>query len=189
MRKKKQETFWQKYGFEIIFCSTLLFLMIMAFIRIDEKGSWSTNYYIPPKQYKRNKNNSFYTIDNDIQLKPKDSKGEIECRRVLETYFKRSFGKTRPDFLKNPAINEGRNLELDCYNDELKLAVEYNGIQHYKFSPYFHRTRDAFQNQKYRDYLKRQLCEKNGITLIEVPYTIQIKDIEKYLLKQIELKK
>jgi hypothetical protein len=106
---------------------------------------------------------------------------------VLEKLFKKPFSKTRPDFLKNPALDEGKNLELDCYNDELKLAVEYNGVQHYKYSPYFHRTRDAFQNQKYRDYLKRVMCKENGITLIEVPYTIPVNRIETYIVEQIKI--
>ena len=27
----------------------------------------------------------------------------------------------------------GKSLELDCYNVEYGVALEYNGIQHYKF--------------------------------------------------------
>jgi Iridoviridae Uvr/REP helicase len=109
----------------------------------------------------------------------KDSKGEIECRKFLETIFQKPFTKARPDFLKNPVT--GNNLELDCYNRELKLAIEYNGQQHYKFSAHFHKNVEASTNQKYRDELKRRMCLENGINLIEVPYTIKLNDIGAFL--------
>jgi hypothetical protein len=110
----------------------------------------------------------------------------------LEDLFGVPFSKERPDFLRNPVTSDGRdtnNLELDCYNSGLKLAVEYNGVQHYKYVPYFHKNRDAFQNQKYRDYMKREMCEKNGITLIEVPYTVKIPDIRAFLLNKLSYNK
>jgi len=106
-----------------------------------------------------------------------DSRGELACRRYLETKFKVAFPKQRPDFLRNPITNQ--QLELDCYNPSLRLAVEYQGEQHYKYIPHFHSTRDSFLNQKYRDEIKRDLCEKNNITLIEVPYTVT--DIASFL--------
>ena len=109
----------------------------------------------------------------------KDSKGEIECRRFLETIFQVPFPKARPDFLRNPVTSQ--NLELDCFNPTLRLGVEYNGQQHYNYTSFFHRNKDAATNQKYRDELKRRMCEENGITLIEVPYTIKLNDIGPFL--------
>jgi hypothetical protein len=72
-------------------------------------------------------------------------------------------------------------LELDCFNSDLKLAVEYNGIQHYKFTPYFHKNNEHFLNQKYRDFMKRALCKETGINLIEVPYTVKNDKIYNFL--------
>jgi hypothetical protein len=86
------------------------------------------------------------------------------------------------------SYNTDNNLELDCYNEELKIAVEYNGIQHYKYIPFFHKNKEAFQNQKYRDYMKREICEKNGIKLIEVPNTVKIENIESYLREKLKMK-
>jgi len=106
-----------------------------------------------------------------------DSSGELACRRHLENRFKASFPKQRPDFLRNPITNQ--QLELDCYNSSLRLAVEYQGEQHYKYIPYFHTTRDSFLNQKYRDKIKKELCLKNNVILIEVPYTVT--DISSFL--------
>ena len=113
-----------------------------------------------------------------------ESKGETECRRAIEKITGKKFPKVRPNFLMNTV--SGSNLELDCYNDEMKIAVEYNGEQHYNYIPYFHNNKDAFTNLKYRDEKKRLLCKKNGILLITVPYTVKHRDIETYIIKELK---
>lgn len=172
---EKLKKIWKKYGFEITLGVCILSILILAIFRIGKKGTWSSSY-ISPKEVKSGRR------------PPQESKGELECRRVLEEIFGRQFPKNRPNFLRNPVTSnelDSNNLELDCYNPDLKLAVEYNGIQHYKYVPYFHKSKDAFQNQKYRDYMKREMCEKNGITLIEVPYTVKVPDIKSFLLSKL----
>jgi len=109
-------------------------------------------------------------------------KREYLCRRILEKHYKKHFPSCRPDFLKNPKTK--RNLELDGYNKKLKLAFEYNGIQHYKFTPKFHKSIQDLEKQQERDRLKQQLCKKHGIKLIVVSYKILDKDLKKYLLKK-----
>lgn len=114
-----------------------------------------------------------------------ESKGEKECRRVLETYFKVPFPNARPDFLYNTVTKQ--NLELDCFNPHLKIACEYNGQQHYKYNKFMHNNRyERFQTQQYRDDMKRKICQKLGIKLIEVPYTVPIKDIEQFILNKLK---
>lgn len=110
-----------------------------------------------------------------------DSKGERECRRVLEELFKKPFPKSRPNFLNNPVTGGKYNLELDCANHDLKIACEYNGAQHYKYIPYFHKNKEQFQTQQYRDDMKRRICKEEGYALIEVPYTVKIKDIDNFI--------
>ena len=100
--------------------------------------------------------------------------------------FRQPFPSKRPDFLRNPVTGGNRNLELDCFNENIRLAVEYNGKQHYEYIPYFHRTKDAFYNQVYRDEMKRRACSDNGITLITVPYTVPVSEIEKFLVQQLD---
>jgi hypothetical protein len=144
-----------------------------------KKGTWSKYFVVPQTRDKYAKNYKPSTKKN------KDSSGEIECRKVLEEIFKVQFKKARPDFLNNPVTGGDFNLELDCYSPELNLAVEYNGQQHYKFIPFFHKNKEAFYNQKYRDELKRRMCEDNMITLIEVPYTVKVENIQKYLIQEL----
>lgn len=124
-----------------------------------------------PVHHKRKANKNF------------ESKGETECRRVVEAFTGKLFPKTRPPFLNN--IVSGQNLELDCYNEELKIAVEYNGKQHYEFIPHFHINREAFYNVKYRDEMKKRLCEENNVKLIIVPYSIKHEDIETFIKDQL----
>ena len=151
------ENYWNTYGFDLLVLLSVLFLIIYAICRIGKKGTFST-----PK--------SIFSLDVDSSPKKKkvvkDSKGEIICRDYLENRFNMSFPKIRPDFLRNPVTGGDYNLELDCYNDALKLAVEYNGVQHYKFSPFFHKNNEAFLNQKYRDEMKLYKCKEQNIKLI-----------------------
>jgi len=172
---------WNKYGFELAIIASVLLIGTMALINRSnhKKGSWSTKLYLPKKKI---------AIASNVKRPPQESKGEIECRRVLENLFGKKFPKIRPDFLRNPVTSspdQDNNLELDCYNDELKIACEYNGIQHDKYIPFFHKTKDSFHNQRYRDHIKRELCKKNGIFLIEVPSTVKITDIETFILEKL----
>jgi len=109
-----------------------------------------------------------------------ESVGEKESRQFLEFLFGRAFPKSRPSFLSNSVLNNGRNLEIDCFNPFLRIGLEYHGKQHYEFVPYFHQNKLAFQNQQYRDYLKKNICQTNKILLIEVPFSE--KCIKKFIL-------
>ena len=80
--------------------------------------------------------------------------------------------KTNTPFMKG--------LKFDGYNSELNLAIEYNGEQHYRYVPYFHKNGTVdFKKQQDNDVLKNQLCQENNIYLITVPYWIFNK--EKYI--------
>lgn len=185
-KSKRQQWFefihddnWYLYAL-IYGCFGILILVLIHRKLTKQKGRWNStlnfnNIYMYKPQ-----------VSSTTTTTTKESKGEIECRKYLETIFQAPFPKARPNFLKNPIT--GNNLEIDCFNPDLKLGVEYNGQQHYKYTSFFHRNVDASINQKYRDELKRRMCQENGINLIEVPYTIKLNDIGNYLqfkLKQL----
>ena len=95
------------------------------------------------------------------------------------------FYKVRPDFMRNPVT--GVFLELDCYNDTLKLAVEYNGAQHDKYNKFMHQgSMDKFRNQQYRDYIKKTLCQEHNVYLIVVPHTVKLKDLRPFLVEKLK---
>ncbi len=155
----------------ILVCASLVFLLVFGLIQNIKgaSGTWSSKI----NQHPRNITKGGF-----------ESKGEARTRAFLETYFRQPFGKVRPNFLNNDVTGGRFNMEIDCYNENLKLGVEYNGRQHYEYTPHFHPTKDAFYNQKYRDKLKRIYCNERGITLIEIPYTE--KNIENWLQNELE---
>ena len=170
---------WSDYGFEIAVVVAVLFLGLCGFYYYfnNKKGTW--NDFIPIEATTKDR------PPISPRGPPKESRGEIECKRVLEKMFRKPFVKERPNFLHNPVTGGSNNLEIDCFNRELRLGVEYNGRQHYEYTPFFHKNKEAFQNQKYRDEMKRVKCKENGIILIEVPYTVEIDGIEPYLVKKL----
>ena len=76
--------------------------------------------------------------------------------------------------------NEGTgfNLELDCYKEKLKIAMEFNGKHHYRFVPFFHKTEEKFKSTKRRINL-RKTFEKQGILLTVIPYWMKDGELKK----------
>lgn len=84
----------------------------------------------------------------------------------------------RPDWL---ITNRGERLELDFYIEDLFLAIEVQGEQHYRFIPFFHKTYDGFRDRLRRDQIKANLCSKAGITLIEIYDEDDLEQLYQYL--------
>jgi len=106
--------------------------------------------------------------------------GENCCIIAMEWLFPGYFfTKIRPSWLKNPKTK--RNLELDGYCEQLKMAIEYNGIQHYNWPNFCGQTLEDFTSQRYRDILKYKLCVTNNVYLLHVPYTVPSKQIPIYI--------
>ena len=117
------------------------------------------------------------------RLRDQESLGERACRQFLERYYDEKFPRRRPDFIRNPVT--GRNLELDCYNPELRIACEYNGKQHYVYPNYFHRTKQQFIAQVRRDQYKYESCVREGVYLITVPYTVPLRSVPRYIRERL----
>lgn len=167
------QKYWNQHGFDILVILSIFFIILYSILRLGKKGTYMK--VLPLLNQK-----------DTQKKKPQDSQGEILCRQYLEKRFGKSFAKKRPDFLSNPVTGGHRNLELDCFNEDLKLALEYNGVQHYKFVPFFHSNKESFYNQKYRDEMKRMKCKEKGITLIEVPYSVPHHKLEEYVEAELQ---
>ena len=103
-------------------------------------------------------------------------KSERECIKIAEIILNISLVKKR---IYLNSENKYQFLEFDGYNEEHKIAIEYNGIQHYEFRPWFHKIQQDFFAQQERDNRKREYCKENTITLIEIPY--YEKDIKNFI--------
>lgn len=117
------------------------------------------------------------------QPKKKVNKTEEICRDIFEKIFKKKFPSVRPVFLKNPVT--GHNLELDGYCEELKLAFEYDGVQHAEFNKHFHKRPNEFIYQIKKDDFKSKKCKIEGIDLIRIPHYIHKESLEDYIKKEI----
>jgi hypothetical protein len=70
-----------------------------------------------------------------------------------------------------PIYNDRVNvLYADFLVPSRKIIIEVHGEQHYIFNPFFHKNKIEFAKAKVRDSIKKEWCELNSITLLELPY-------------------
>jgi hypothetical protein len=82
---------------------------------------------------------------------------ELPQFRIRENY--------RPDWLIS---QNSTKLELDFYIEELNIAFEIQGGQHFFFVPFFHGDKEGYEKRKAYDAEKRNLCDGRGVRLIEI---------------------
>lgn len=179
MTRKSPKGIWSMYGFIFLIVLALIFLLFVSLFRkrISRWLEGKVDFSLPRS------GRGTLTLPKKGAI-PK--KNEKRCREIFESIFGSPFPSVRPSFLKR---KNGKALELDGYNDKLKLAFEYNGVQHYKFSPRFHGSPNDFREQEQRDRDKRRMCAAAGVTLIEIPYTVKYQDLEAFIRRRLsELK-
>lgn len=161
---------WQANGFTILVIGSIIFMLICWIM------GWK------PKKGRAGKLQDYMDDIFSTEIKPKkkrnSKKTEDKCREIVEDIFGRPFPSMRPDFLRNHET--GRNMECDLMNQDMKLCIERNGEQHYKHVNHFH-TEEEFNKQLKRDKLKASLLQKNGYTLITIPYTVHYDVLEQYI--------
>jgi hypothetical protein len=77
--------------------------------------------------------------------------------------------KAHPCWLVYPVTDAP--LELDFYDPVRKMAIEYDGKQHYEYPNKFHKTRAEFEQQRQRDAWKDEACIRNKVQLVRVRAT------------------
>jgi len=113
------------------------------------------------------------------------TRGEQCALEALESLFPgKTFAKVRPDWLINDCT--GRAMEIDLYCHELRVGVEHSGKSHYVFPNSLHKTRDEYELQRRRDALKRVLCAREGVLLVEIPFTVPHASMKAYIQSEIE---
>ena len=74
-------------------------------------------------------------------------------------------------------------LELDGFNEEMMLAFEFQGIQHFIRQHFYQRTEADFEETRARDAFKARLCMEYGVKLIVIPYNCA--DIQASIAREI----
>lgn len=95
------------------------------------------------------------------------SKGEKKIINWLNNNFINY--KSQIGFNKLIGVNNG-NLSYDFYLPQYNLLIEYQGEQHEKYIPGFHKSKKDFEKQVEHDRRKREYAYNNNIKLLEIWY-------------------
>ncbi len=114
-------------------------------------------------------------------------KTENKVKMFLEVFFQQEFTKERFEWNINKDRNQLLNpeeialakpkkykkspLEIDLYNEDLKIAFEYDGEFHYKLNKWedYQDALYSYANLVRNDYAKTQNCEDRGIKVFKMP--------------------
>lgn len=111
---------------------------------------------------------------------PAKYKREKQVCKILQELYGVTFETVRPDWLINPET--GEKLEIDCYNDKLRLGCEVNGPHHYHFPSWTGQSYEEFLNVIRKDKFKVDRCDEVGVYLITVPYNVPKRILREYII-------
>lgn len=96
-------------------------------------------------------------------------KNEIKLTKILENHY--GSDQVVTSFHPLWAITKKDVLyEFDIFVKSIDTLIEYNGIQHYQYTPFFHKNKKAFKEQQSRDKRKRRLAKKYRYKVITFKY-------------------
>lgn len=122
-------------------------------------------------------NQEYYTLDELKQITNYDK-------------IKYYFPVIRPnelliDNLSDDIKNGHNRLEIDCYNENLRIGLEVDGRNHFQYDNFMHNNNiENFKRQQQLDNIKDQLCLDMNIKLLRIPhhiYTTNLQNTKKYL--------
>ncbi len=163
---------WKKNGWKYLLIASIVVILVCICFNRRKEGTYN-------EIVKYDGNTDPRVQEYIITHNSKQSVGEQMSRQIAERIFNKPFISVRPPWLKNPVT--GQVLELDCFNAELGLAIEYNGKQHYEYTPHFHKSKDEFIKGQYRDEFKKFQCAAKNIILVSIPYTVKPNQLEKHI--------
>ncbi len=104
-------------------------------------------------------------------------------RIIMEKVFNTTFSSCRPDWLRN---KYGNRLQIDGYNENLKIGFEYQGKQHFKFSPHFCRNIETFKRGKQNDLTKKQILSSRNIFMFYPTYQLKKENYLEFIFSKIK---
>jgi hypothetical protein len=78
----------------------------------------------------------------------------------------------------------GKKLELDGYNEELNMAVEFSGPLHTKWFPQKENYK-KYYNRLLNDAAKNKICKRRGINLITIDMSLPLHHWRTYILSRL----
>jgi len=113
-------------------------------------------------------------------------KWDKKCRSNLQKKVKDllyKYWKADVVFEEFPVL--GSRMTIDFYNANKNIAIEVDGMQHYKYNKFFHsNSKHKFLEQLKRDEQKELFCESNSIKLIRI---MENEKIDEELLKKLKI--
>ncbi len=94
-------------------------------------------------------------------------KAQTDFKKFIESFFDKPFPTLWPKWLIN---RKNKRLQLDGYNEEINVAFEYQGYQHYMPGWFDKKDTDSFRHRIENDTDKLRVCKSRGVCLIVVPY-------------------
>ncbi len=111
--------------------------------------------------------------------------GEELCRLFLERLFRAEFPKQRPSWLRGTSK---RSLELDGYNESLRIAFEHHGDHKFRAGTRFARTASDVARLQARMVEKEGICARQGVILVEIRQVgtvVRVDDLPLAILEQL----
>jgi very-short-patch-repair endonuclease len=105
------------------------------------------------------------------------SEGENELGRILRSEY-----RSIPILSQYPIKVGRKTLYLDYYLPTARIAFEYDGIQHEKYSRFFHGSREGFRRSQQNDRDKEAWCHHNNVTLVRLAGTVTVQSIRRKLM-------
>lgn len=110
-----------------------------------------------------------YNLKLKTQVRGKCSELHLRARKVIKNIFpvELVFEEVA---LPGSKTDKNSSLYLDFLLTGKKLAIEVQGKQHFEYNTFHYNNKVEFGKAQNRDSVKRDWCEMNNITLIELPY-------------------
>lgn len=149
----------------------------------ESDDSTIINFKIQESEPEKQKRKIMNIVEDEVRLKFNHKKigeswvNETILYNIIKNLYPSSsvFRHYRPIFLEG--------LEFDVFIQELNLAIEYQGIQHFKSFKHLGGDK-AFEKLKIRDAKKVEICKKYGISLLFFSYEEHLS--EKYVESKIK---
>jgi hypothetical protein len=109
---------------------------------------------------------------------------ESQTATTLKQYYSENFNAT-PEYKDCINPQTGLYLPFDIlippyYENSKYIFVEVQGHQHYRFASMWHKTQEDFEYQQYKDKIKKNFAEENGI-YIEIDLRNKSETIEQII--------